>query len=323
MSSIDANSNTDASAVSVVIPAYNVAAYIGRAVASALAQTARPLEVIVVDDGSADGTGEIAAAMGPLVRVVRQENAGLPAARNAGIRHARGEFIALLDGDDQWRPGHLEAAMRVFAQRPSLQWYCAGYQRRTDRRVIFTRRVPPEALAGRPYVDDFFAAQARWTFCNSDTVVIRRRVFDEVGMFDPAMRFAEDMDMWFRIALRHPQVGYGPQVAAIWWVREGSLSAVNPKTPRVLLDFARRYGQVACDFGPAAPARCRPLIARWLRTALIVALKNGQWDVIQSLGRDYPQWFPLPLQWLCRLLPRPLVQLAGTAKARLKKLRQL
>lgn len=170
-------------------------------------------------------------------------------------------------------------------------------------------------------MEDFFPPQARWTFCCSDTVVARRGLFDEVGLFDTAIPFAEDMDLWFRIALRHPNVGYCPEVTAVWWAREGSLSAMNPKTPHVLLHFAERYAELAGRLGPGALARCRPLVAKWLATAVKVACKNGEHDVLRTIANDYGQWVSPELRWFCRLFPKPLLRSVASAKKRLKALR--
>ena len=307
--------------VSVVIPSYNIRDYIGRTLRSVLDQTVRPLEILVVDDGSTDGTGDVAGGYPAPVRVIRQTNAGPSGARNTGILAARGEFVALLDGDDEWRPRHLENAMRVFGTCPHLQWHSCGYKRRTERRTIYTRVIPREYLGGKPFVEDFFPPQARWTFCCSDTVVARRGLFDEVGLFDTAIPFAEDMDLWFRIALRHPNVGYCPEVTAVWWAREGSLSAMNPKTPHVLLDLAERYAELAGRLGPGALARCRPLVAKWLATAVKVACKNGEHDVLRTIANDYGQWVSPELRWFCRLFPKPLLRSVASAKKRLKALR--
>ena len=93
--------------VSAITPAYNAAGHLSRAIASVLAQAFAPLEIIVVDDGSTDDTFDVAASLGPPVRVVRQENAGAAAARNRGVSESRGDFVAFLDSDDEWRPASI------------------------------------------------------------------------------------------------------------------------------------------------------------------------------------------------------------------------
>ena len=110
--------------ISVVIPLYNKAAEIGRAVRSVLAQTLPPREVIVVDDGSTDGgADEVERMASSVVRLVRQENRGVSAARNRGIAMASGRYVALLDGDDRWQPQYLEQVWRLIARYPD----CGAY----------------------------------------------------------------------------------------------------------------------------------------------------------------------------------------------------
>lgn len=107
--------------VSCVVPVFNGAPFLVDAVASIEAQTWRPIEIIIVDDGSTDGTPDVIGAMGTRVRALRQENAGPAAARNAGLRMARGEFVAFLDSDDEWLPHKLGMQIARFEARPELQ----------------------------------------------------------------------------------------------------------------------------------------------------------------------------------------------------------
>ncbi|MBK8993570.1 MAG: glycosyltransferase family 2 protein, partial [Gammaproteobacteria bacterium] len=106
--------------VSVVIPAYNAAAFIERAVDSVLTQSYRSREVLVVNDGSTDRTGEVLARYGSAIRVIDQPNGGLSSARNRGIREARGEFVALLDADDRWLPEKLERQVQAMVADPGI-----------------------------------------------------------------------------------------------------------------------------------------------------------------------------------------------------------
>ena len=112
--------------VTVIIPAYNGAAYIARAVESALAQTHKPLEVLVVDDGSTDRTAEIVAAMPPPVRLIRKENGGPASARNLGAREAKGNWLALLDADDLWQPVKLETQIKAIETIEADVYYSGG-----------------------------------------------------------------------------------------------------------------------------------------------------------------------------------------------------
>jgi glycosyltransferase involved in cell wall biosynthesis len=211
------------STVSVIVPSHNHAAFLDAALESVHAQTWRPLDVIVVDDGSTDGTSEVLTpwqARG--VRAVRQNRAGASAARNRGIAMAEGEFIAFLDADDLWpRADMLDAAMAQFAADPALGWTFGDarpFSGDGDARRFLD---VPYLLAGGYYrpgtgPDDAEAAQARTVtpgdLCNNDrffiptgTLLIRKRCFDEVGGFDERLKMFEDTDMWLRL-LRYPLV---------------------------------------------------------------------------------------------------------------------
>ena len=118
--------------VSVIIPAYNRAHYIREAIESALQQSHRPLEIIVVDDGSTDETPQILATYSEPVRVFRQVNQGVAAARNLGVSHARGEYVAFLDSDDLWHPEKLEKQIERFEADPELGLVHCGMETFND-----------------------------------------------------------------------------------------------------------------------------------------------------------------------------------------------
>lgn len=187
--------------VSVVIPAYNVADHLPRAIESALGQSRAPDEVVVVDDGSADGTAGVAARYGPPVRVIRHErNRGSAAARNTGIRSARSDLIALLDADDVWYRSKLERQLAAFDAIP-------------DAGVVFcyTWIVP---TCGPKFLDciDVPRPQDDWSGFRQSLLrknavsgsgcspVIRRKLLLDVGGYDESLRTCEDWDLWLRLA---------------------------------------------------------------------------------------------------------------------------
>ncbi len=183
--------------VSVVIPAFNYAHYLPQAIASALAQTHSALELIVVDDGSTDGTrAAVAAFTDPRVRYVWQENAGLSASRNTGIREARHAFIAFLDADDIWKPEFLSTALRQFAALPQEFAAVATAPARMD--------ASGAPAAGPGYTSAHTGELTVRDFCLrnrplSSSVVVKRHVFTDCGGFDTALRSSEDRDMWIRL----------------------------------------------------------------------------------------------------------------------------
>jgi glycosyltransferase involved in cell wall biosynthesis len=171
--------------VSCVIPAFNCAAYVGEAIDSVLEQSYRPTEIIVVDDGSTDGTADVVAAYKNHVRYLRQSNAGPAAARNHGLRAACGDFIALLDADDIWHPEKLDRQMSCFRDRPDLDICVAHVQNfwipelREEAKRFQNHRIA-KPLAG--YV--------------TGTLVARKVRFDSVGHFNNGLKHG-DVKEWF------------------------------------------------------------------------------------------------------------------------------
>ncbi len=183
--------------VSVVIPAYNAAWCVRRAIDSVLAQDFRDFELIVVNDGSTDDTAAVLASYGGAIRVVNQANRGLSSARNSGIQAARGEFVAFLDADDWWLPGQTHAPGRPHAQPPELGFSSTA-----------ARVEDPDGNL----VNIWACAQWQGSFLahlygsNADVagsgsaVIVRRTLFDQTGGFDETLRSLEDIDMWMRLA---------------------------------------------------------------------------------------------------------------------------
>ena len=188
---------TEVPAVSVIIPAYNAAWCVGKAVDSVLAQDYRNYEVIVVNDGSTDETAAVLDTYGDAIRVVRQANGGLSSARNAGIRTARGEFIAFLDADDWWLPEKLSLQLALMRAQPRL-----GFTSTTARVVDPEGKLVNTWACGTwegSFLAHLFGANA--DVAGSGSAVIAKRVlFKHVGGFDEALRSLEDIDMWMRLA---------------------------------------------------------------------------------------------------------------------------
>jgi glycosyltransferase involved in cell wall biosynthesis len=203
---------SDRPTISAVIPAYNNAAYLPDAVASVRAQSVPVREIIVVDDGSTDNTAAVVATLGADIRYLRQINAGPSAARNAGIAAAQGEFIAFLDADDQWTPDKTAQQLAVFEKHPELVLIAADMaETDIDGRTILVPSVLDKhklrdgfrTLEGRP-LPNALSAVLRKNFIPTGTVLVRRDVFDQVGMFNTNIRYGEDLEMWSRIAANFP-----------------------------------------------------------------------------------------------------------------------
>ena len=304
---------SQAMTMSVVIPAYNEEAYLPRAVRSALSQTLAPFEVIVVDDGSTDGTGRVAAQFGNQVRYVRQENAGLSAARNRGIREASGTFVALLDSDDEWLPHHLEDAAGVLAANPHLQWWCGAYERRAENGKLEYQVVYDGRLENGARVPSYFDAAARSNLVLPSAIVIRKQVLTELGGFDEAIRtHGEDLDLWFRIGLRHPEIGYSPTVSTIYWARAGSIMAgyTTPSCER-LWQLIERTERRAIESGPAAVKLSEPLTLTWVGWLMRRAIRQSRRDVLGQVRAHYGRRLRFPDRWILaasRFLPCPILR---------------
>jgi glycosyltransferase involved in cell wall biosynthesis len=190
-----------APAVSVIIPAYNCAAYLPRAIESVLTQSFADFELLVMDDGSTDDTANVLDRYSAdrRVRFVRHaENTGPSATRNRGIRLSSGDLVAFLDADDEWARGKLEAQVTALASAEAdvcgvgCRWLMPG-----ETEVIVSKQ-PPYSGDGL-YRELLFKNTIPGS---SSSIMVRRTCFDEVGLFDEELRAVEDRDMWLRLAAR-------------------------------------------------------------------------------------------------------------------------
>lgn len=183
---------------SVIIPLYNKEDYVQAALASVLAQTHQELEIVVVDDGSRDGGAALVEAMhDPRVRLIRQANAGVSRARNAGVAAARGELICFLDADDWYGPAYLETVCAMARQHPDGAFYATAY-RRVSGVDDAVWDVPSDSVV----IDNFFAHRHRHgPFFFTGSVAVRRRDLQDMQpCFPEGENFGEDQDLWFRLA---------------------------------------------------------------------------------------------------------------------------
>ncbi|HEX7830401.1 MAG TPA: glycosyltransferase family A protein [Thermoanaerobaculia bacterium] len=189
--------------ISVIIPSWNRAREVGAAIDSALAQTLPPLEVIVVDDGSTDETPEVLARYGDGIRVLRQTNQGVAAARNAGIAIARGDLLAFLDSDDVWLPRKLELQAARFEADPTLGLVHCGVD-------YANTGVMLDGMEGS-VAEEMLRLDRSVIIAFGSGVMVPRRVAEEVGRYDARMRVSEDWDFCYRIATRY-RIGFVAEV---------------------------------------------------------------------------------------------------------------
>lgn len=250
--------------ISVVIPLYNKRQEVEAAVRSVLAQTLLPVEIIVVDDGSTDGGAQVVHAIGsPLVRLLTQPNAGVSAARNHGIAESRGEYIALLDADDAWKPEFLAEIAALIGEFPGCGLYCTAFDIVSDDGV-FAAPTP----STRGIVGNFFRDSAHRYIAIPSASCIPRRAFETVGLFPEGMKIAEDLYLWIKIARRYP-VCFSPARLVRYSRTASNRSAASYTPEQTVHSFEELYN-------PAAPEEEREFIARAaLGKALIISAKGG------------------------------------------------
>ncbi len=183
--------------ISVIIPTYNMAEYVGEAIDSVLSQTYKNIEIIIVDDGSKDNTREILKRYNSCIKYIYQENKGLSAARNTGIRVSKGAFLAFLDADDMWLPEKLECQIRLISIYNTVGIVgCSDYIINEETKIIelFQRNNDP---CKKGLLKTLFM---RNMVSGGSEALVRRECFEKVGLFDERLKSAEDWDMWLRIS---------------------------------------------------------------------------------------------------------------------------
>lgn len=249
--------------ISVIIPLYNKEREIGDTLRSVLAQTLQPTEIIVVNDGSTDRSAEIVREIAsPLVKLITQPNAGECAARNRAIAETTGEYIALLDADDVWKPDFLEEIAAMIAEFPNCGVYATAFDI-VGHDGVFPARTPSK----RGVVADFFGDSAHQYIAIPSASAIPRKVFDHVGGFPEGMKIGGDMYMWIKIA-RHYKVCFSPK-RLVNYSRVASNRSASSYTPeQTAYSFETLYD-------PSAPKSEREFIARAaLGKALILSAKG-------------------------------------------------
>jgi glycosyltransferase involved in cell wall biosynthesis len=271
--------------VSVIIPAYNAETFIASAIQSALDQSYPHLEVVVVDDGSTDGTAAVVQSFGERVRYVHKPNGGLASAWNTGIQQCSGELLAFLDADDIWMPGLVARQVELLVSRPEVDGVCV-WARFIDERG----QVLPDVIG--PSFDGDLLRQLL-VGGNSmlfSMVAVRKAVFDRVGPFDPAFRQAQDWDMTLRMAAAGVTFAAIPSVLVQRRLHRGNASA-DPE--RTLYWDLQVLGHALATL--ALPARVRalaPAATFWVlhRAALGNWRKGDRRAAVERMIEAFVSW---------------------------------
>lgn len=294
----------DGACISVIIPAYNAGRWIGRAITSVLNQTAKPAEIIVVDDGSTDNTADVVTTVGERVRCIRQSNQGVAAARNVGIAASNGEWIGFLDSDDEWLPEWIQCHEHALAAHPQCKWCFCSFEYAGQVNAGMRTAASSVRLKGAiPY----YQSRARGLRLQTSGMLVHRKVLEEVGYFNPKMRIGEDVDLWERIAMQYPEMAYCPEVCHRYWRdNESSLMRGSPQRSTVLSCICSNV-RLSRSFGPDIAssyytyARKRALSYIWRAAA-------GMIDVEHDVLREAKGVFHLSIRErllgvMCRVLP--------------------
>ncbi|MFA5309347.1 MAG: glycosyltransferase [Dehalococcoidales bacterium] len=293
-----------AAKVSVVIPTYNRAGLIAETIRSVLAQTLPEFEIIVVDDGSTDNTGEVVAAFkDPRVRYILQENAGVSAARNTGIKAAGGTYIAFLDSDDLLLEKALETSVQVLEKNPQAAFsYGKAYLMDEKQRIFGVREQREEGSYIRDGREEIKKAILNGNHVPTSTIMARRQYLEEIGLFDASFKGgSEDFDLWVRLAGSH-QVAYIAEPLIKYRMHASSISRTQK-----LADMEKNNGAIfeklfnnTASGGYFTPERTNVYFSLYSRLAKY-AYGNRQ----MAVSRQYlfkalktkPQWFRKRL-WL-------------------------
>ena len=258
--------------VSVVVPCYNRAELLDAALRSVAAQTFRDFEIVVVDDGSTDGTPLVLAEWERRgARVLRQANRGPSAARNNGVRAARGELLAFLDSDDLWRRTYREEIVAVFDERPDVGLVAPAFQTmHADGRP--TRRLVGKKSPGPVYTTRTLLQGDVGTIINP---VIRRELFLAVGGYDETLRSGEDCDLWLRLSCAAP-MRHLPRPLMLYRQHPGNISRDVLANARCWLALLEKLERTQTRFARENRALLRRAAAKQrVRLARELFLRDG------------------------------------------------
>lgn len=277
--------------VSVVVPAYNAAAHLAECLASVQAQAGDvALEILVVDDGSTDGTAAVAKSCAGVHLIRLASNGGPSRARNAAIAAARGEFIAFLDADDLWPPDSLAARIEMLQGHPGAALAfgdCRQFDEHGTRaRTLFeSGRLGTAAWGHGGTVPGAYMRLLQDNFITTGSVLVRRAVLSEVGGFAEDLRLVEDLELWLRIACQHA-IAWCPAVCLLRRRHTGNLSRDALAMSRAYLAVLDRQRQKHSPMPAQAAVRLASLRAQELRLMAEAALAAGDARAAAASARE-------------------------------------
>ncbi|MDD4900435.1 MAG: glycosyltransferase family 2 protein [Candidatus Omnitrophica bacterium] len=308
--------NNKVGSISVVIPAYNAQEFVAEAIRSALSQKLKPKEIIVVDDGSNDNTAEVVKSFSE-VKYIYKTHSGVSSARNLGIENSGSEWIAFLDSDDIWKPGHLERLAQII-NKYGLVWACSGMQLQGQgsENFIFSDKWKRLFLHGELF-DNFFAAFACGAPFILSGMLIKKKALEEKGLFNVSFETNEDFDLFFKIASGYRRIGFAWPAAILR--RKHKKSSSHGKAMNALVLLKENSGLIKENsyFLPTA----RFLAER----AVAESLEKKDKKIIHVLLHDYKRLlgFWLPIAFLISVTPKsfsPFLYFIRTASLKVKRI---
>lgn len=276
--------NAENPLVSIIIPLYNKADQIAHTLECAHSQSFQDWEAIVVDDGSTDGSAEeVRKFADPRIRMVHQKNAGVSAARNRGVAEARGEYVAFLDADDEWKPEYLTAMMELARQYPECAVLGSNYEfRNPDGEVSQTilNRLPFDEKGG-VLINYFEVASCSHPPLWTSAVVVRTTAIREIGGFPTGIRSGEDLLTWARLVLRN-KTAYSMTPLAIYNLGEGYDRKNRPPRRQDSGDPVGKALKALYDENPEVSG-FRQYLSLWHKMRASVAIRyNENWETISE-----------------------------------------
>jgi glycosyltransferase involved in cell wall biosynthesis len=282
------------SRISAVMPAYNSAGFIHRAITSVWKQTQPVDELIVVDDGSSDGTAAVVRQTDSRTNVVWQSNAGPGAARNRGVRESAGDWLAFIDADDAWRPDKIERQVKALGPE-------------TD--VVFCYVVDPLPCHSPPERVTF---DALWKYncVGMSTAIIRRSLFESIGGFDEdrSIMGVEDYNLWLRLTAHGARFRFVPEQLVEYTPAPGNLSSQYAKLARCAARNIEKVAQVV----PLDPARVKAKLAEIYEEYGVALLHDRDLPAAREFLREALRHKPdhrTAVRWLSTFAPRRILDL--------------
>lgn len=279
---------------SVVIPLYNKEKQIAVTLQSVFAQTCADYEIIVVDDGSTDGSPAVVESLhDPRIRLIRQANAGVSAARNLGIAEARGEYIALLDADDEWRPEYLATIAALIRKYPQCDVFATNYSHVDSNGKTFPtilRKLPFDGDDGILYNYFEVASVSSPPIC-SICITARKEAFQSVGGFPLGIKSGEDLLTWARLAARY-KIAYSKKPLAVFNVEGYDRNERPKRIPAENDTVATELLKLKDEFNPS---NINQYISFWHKMRAVIYMRLGMKS--KSIKEAFKAARYNPLNW--------------------------